>query len=97
MKNAVFNAIPNESPTLIIETIILMLIQVHFNNGQNLSLITHSCVTNIPKKNSNQWKYLFISLNAILRVLISGTTYYCLKLEHILFFHETKKPWSLKM
>lgn len=96
MKNPVFNGILSESPTSIIETIILMLMQVCFNNEQNPSLITHGCVTYIPKRNSNQWKSLFMSLNAILRVLISGTTYYCLKLEHILFFHKTKRPQSLK-
>lgn len=96
MKNPVFNVILNEIPTFIIETVILMLIQVCFNNGKKPSLITHRCVTYIPKKNSNWWKCLFMSLNAVLRVLISGTTYYCLNLEHILFFHETKRPWPLK-
>lgn len=70
--------------------------QMCFNNGQNPSLITYNCVTYIPKRNSNQCKSLLMSLNAVLRVLISGTTYCCLKLEHILFFHEPKKPLSLK-
>lgn len=37
-----------------------------------------------------------MTLNAVIRVLISGATYSCLKLEHILFFQENKRPLSLK-
>lgn len=36
-----------------------------------------------------------MALNAVIRALISGATYSCLKWEHILFFQENKRPLSL--
>jgi len=52
MKNPGFSVILNENPTFIIGKIILLLIQMYFNGGEN-PLITYSCGIYIPKRYSN--------------------------------------------
>lgn len=65
-------------------------------NGETSPLIIYSYGIYMPKRYFNEWKGPFMTLYAVLRVLISETTSSCLKLEHILFFHKTRRPLVLK-